>query len=112
MKNINAARATVAWMREHPEQVDPNSWIAESKCGTRACFAGHHALLHGCQIDSTQYTADYVTTPSGDVMHAAVFTRDHLALTDDERMALFYRWNTQAELEQVLDRIVDGDLDA
>jgi hypothetical protein len=97
---------------------DQSYWMAEMKCGTTGCFAGHYAISQGCvpALDSHFYddktsindTADCFT-PEGERVYIRSFAKEGLGLTEDEADALFEGDNTLSDLRLIIEAISKGE---
>lgn len=106
--------AALAWIDEHPEQHDQDSWIhREPGCGTTACVAGTLAQLGGgipvWRGDESETTAE-VRLPDGTVRAVCEFAAELLGVPVEGDVAddLFYGANDRADLGEVRDRLADS----
>lgn len=126
MANVEALQSTLAWIEEHPEQHDQQSWAVKGSCGTTMCFAGAAVMLAGHALDwpsaSTHLDDEGISYslanfcavpprhPDGDdrglapICHVA---KRVLELNDDETALLFHDCCDIADLKNAVAFIAD-----
>ncbi len=96
-----------------PSEWNQENWFTRNSCGTACCLAGRQALLEGWKpewwVPNSDNTAGVVK--GGEYSAAHQVAREALGLTAQQASALFDAGNTLKEVEEIIDRIVQGTFD-
>lgn len=91
----------------YPEGVKIRKTINPAiECGTAMCFAGWACDISG--VTWRDHTTSAILDEHGQIKSANDEARDLLGLTDRQAVALFDTGNTIADLERIVDDIIEG----
>jgi hypothetical protein len=110
VRNKELLQRTIDYIEAHPEEWDQAEW----RCGTSMCFAGHAAILAGCEWRDE--TGPFVLLPDmedkkyiyGDTARVDDAARFMLGLTSNEAMVLFAANNSLVALREMVQGLIDG----
>ncbi len=124
MPNVERLLELRSWVRIEwerkvlglPSEWNQATWASRRDCGTVCCIAGKAALLEGWRPDflSRADVSDAFTITferDGSSRFADELAQEILGLTDQEASHLFRSENTVEQIEELIDKIVDGSYD-
>ncbi len=118
MPNREALLDALAWARHQEElrlagersEWDQTDWIKVTSCGTSCCIAGRVVLTNGWKpIDSG--SSGMIANEYGVFREVDDVARELLGITHEEAYYLFLAENTLADVEEIIEGLIDGTLD-
>ena len=87
-------------------------WFTKTACGTACCLAGKQMILEGFEpVFYFSELGSFAMSPEGEVVAVEDAAQEMLGLTDNEADELFYGGNTLKDVEEIIDRLIDGTFD-
>ncbi len=91
-----------------PSEWDQMTWASRRSCGTVCCIAGKASILSGWEplFEKTSFTI--VFEKDDHVESADEIAKCALGLSEDQAIHLFRAANTVEQIEELIDKIIDG----